>query len=135
MQQRSVSNLVRYLKYKIDNDKNLQHLEVIGEISNLSFSVSGHLYFCLKDEQSSIDCVMFHSQAVKLSFRPKNGDKVILKASASIYEAQGKLQLYVTGIRLDGIGDLYQKYEVLRFKLEGEGKFDPAHKISLETYH
>ncbi|MBQ6560653.1 MAG: exodeoxyribonuclease VII large subunit [Erysipelotrichaceae bacterium] len=135
MQQLSVSNLVRYLRYKIDNDKNLQNLNVIGEISNLSLSVSGHLYFCLKDEQSSIDCVMFHGNAAKLTFRPKNGDKVILKASASIYEAQGRLQLYVTSIRQDGIGDLYQKFEELRIKLEAEGKFDPAHKIELKTYY
>ncbi len=135
MQQLSVSNLVRYLKYKIDNDRNLQNLNVIGEISNLSLSVSGHLYFCLKDEQSSIDCVMFHGNASKLTFRPKNGDKVILKASASIYEAQGRLQLYVSSIRLDGIGDLYQKFEELRIKLEAEGKFAPEHKISLPKYY
>ena len=135
MQQLSVSNLVRYLKYKIDNDRNLQHLDVIGEISNLSFSVSGHLYFCLKDDQSSIDCVMFHGNASKLTFRPKNGDKVIIKASASIYEAQGRLQLYVSAIRLDGIGDLYQKFEELRIKLEAEGKFDPDHKIELTTVY
>ncbi|MBR4462381.1 MAG: exodeoxyribonuclease VII large subunit [Erysipelotrichaceae bacterium] len=135
MQQLSVSNLVRYLKYKIDNDRNLQNLNVIGEISNLSLSVSGHLYFCLKDDQSSIDCVMFQNNVSKLGFRPKNGDKVIIKASASIYETQGRLQLYVTSIRLDGIGDLYQKYEELRIKLEKEGKFDPAHKIALEKYY
>ena len=134
MQQLTVSNLIRYLKYKIDSDKNLQHIEVIGEISNRSLSVSGHLYFCLKDERTSIDCIMFRTNLAKLTFSPQNGDKVIIKADVSIYEAQGRLQLNVTNIRKDGIGDLFQQYEELRIKLEKEGKFDPDHKIQLKKF-
>ena len=132
MQKLSVSSLIRYLKNKLDTDSNLQKVLVSGEISNFHAHFSGHLYFTLKDETSQIKCVMFKSYASTLTFLPKTGDKVIVNANTSLYETSGELQLYITKITLDGIGDLYQKYEELKIKLEKNHIFDDNHKIDLE---
>ena len=135
MQEISVSTLVRYLKNKLDNDNNLQKVLVCGEISNYHRHYSGHLYFTLKDESAAINCVMFKPSAASLTFEPKTGDKVIVSANTSLFETTGQLQLYVLKISLDGEGELYQKYEMLKKKLETNGIFDSSHKIELEkTY-
>ena len=128
MQQISVSALLRYLKNRLDSDDNLQKIYVQGEISNFHRHFSGHLYFTLKDEKAAISCVMFKSSAVSLRFEPKNGDKVIVYANTSIFEASGQLQLYVQKMTLDGLGDLYARYEALKIKLAEEGKFAQEHK-------
>ena len=134
MQQLSVTSLVRYLKNKLDTDTNIQNIMVCGEISNYHRHFSGHLYFTLKDETSQISCVMFKSYAAHLNFEPKTGDKVIVKANASIFEASGQMQLYITKINLDGLGELYEKYEALKNKLEANGIFDDSNKITLDKY-
>lgn len=135
MQQLTVTSLVRYLKNKLDTDNNLQRIFVSGEISNYHRHYSGHLYFTLKDENSAIDCVMFKSYTSSLTFEPKTGDKVILCANTSIFEISGKLQLYVLKISLDGLGDLYAKYEALKKRLSEDGYFDNEHKKQLtKTY-
>lgn len=128
MQQISVSALLRYLKNKLDTDDNLQKLYVQGEISNFHRHFSGHLYFTLKDEKAAISCVMFKSAAVSLRFEPKNGDKVVVYANTSIFEASGQLQLYVQKMTPEGLGDLYARYEALKKKLAAEGKFAQEHK-------
>jgi len=135
MQELSVSALVSYLKQKLESDNNLQRIYVQGEISNYRRQASGHLYFSLKDDYSSIKCVMFKSSTSSLTFEPKNGDKVILYANTSIYDVSGELQLYVFKITLSGLGDLYAKYEALKNKLAKEGKFDNNHKIELSKYY
>ncbi|MBP5279542.1 MAG: exodeoxyribonuclease VII large subunit, partial [Erysipelotrichaceae bacterium] len=127
MQQISVSALLRYLKNKLDTDDNLQKLYVQGEISNFHRHFSGHLYFTLKDEKAAISCVMFKSAAVSLRFEPKNGDKVVVYANTSIFEASGQLQLYVQTMTPEGLGDLYARYEALKKKLSAEGKFAEEH--------
>ena len=134
MQQLSVTSLVRYLKNKLDTDTNIQNIMVCGEISNYHRHFSGHLYFTLKDETSQISCVMFKSYAAHLNFEPKTGDKVIVKANTSIFEASGQMQLYITKINLDGLGELYEKYEALKNKLEANGIFDDSNKITLDKY-
>lgn len=135
MQQITVSTLVRYLKNKLDTDTNLQRVLVSGEISNYHRHYSGHLYFTLKDETSSINCVMFKSSAASLKFEPKTGDKVIVSAKTSIFEQSGQLQLYILKMQLDGLGDLYAQYEALKNRLKENGVFDDDHKIELsKTY-
>ena len=135
MQQLSVSSLLRYLKNRLDTDDHLQKIYVSGEISNYHRHFSGHLYFTLKDPYASINCVMFKSAAATLRFEPKTGDKVIVYANTSIFEASGQLQLYVQRMNLDGLGDLYAQYEALKNKLAEEGLFDQSHKKILEkTY-
>lgn len=131
----NVSTLVRYLKNKLDSDIKLQGVLVSGEISNFHRHNSGHLYFTLKDEKSSISCVMFSSKASYLKFEPKNGDKVIVNANTSIFETSGQLQLYVNSLKLDGVGDLYQQYEELKNKLFDEGYFNEENKKEIETLY
>ena len=133
MQQLSVSSLLRYLKNRLEADQNIQKIYVTGEISDFNHHFSGHLYFTLKDEYAAIPCVMFRQAASSLNFDPKTGDKVVVYANTSIYEAMGKLQLYVLKMNLDGLGELYRQYEELKRKLEKEGLFDQDHKIVLEN--
>ena len=120
----TVSALLRYLKSRLDNDNNLQNIIVEGEISNFHLHRSGHLYFSLKDERATINCVMFRYAASTLNFQPKDGDKVLVKANTSIFEASGQLQLYVAQMKIDGIGDLFIKYEKLKADLSKKGLFD-----------
>lgn len=129
----TVSKLVRYLKNKLDTDENLQSITVVGELSNFHKHNSGHLYFTLKDTSSAINCVMFSSCARQIKFSPKNGDKVEIVASVSLFEVTGQLQLYVNSMRLQGIGDLFARYEELKNKLNEEGYFDTEHKKVLPT--
>ena len=127
----SVSNLVNYIKYGIDHDQNLMQLFVQGEISNLVKHRSGHYYFTLKDDKSRMSCVMFATHARLLRFNLQDGNKVIVQCKVSVYEPNGNVQLYVNGIQLDGIGDLYYQFELLKRKLLNEGYFEQAHKKRL----
>ena len=81
----SVSKLVTYLKNKLDADTNLAGVSIFGELSNFHKHNSGHLYFTIKDEKAALNCVMFSSNAKRLNFMPKNGDKVELKGNVSIF--------------------------------------------------
>lgn len=130
----SVSTLVRYVKASIDQDVRVQSILIKGEISNFTNHRSGHWYFTLKDAGARISCVMFSSYASRCKLVMKEGMQVIVKASLSVYEAQGAIQLYVTGIQLDGLGDLYLEYEQLKRKLSMEGLFDAAYKKALPRY-
>ena len=124
----AVSKLVRYLKNKLDGDANLSNVSIFGELSNFHSHNSGHLYFTVKDEKAALSCVMFSSSARRLNFKPKNGDKVELTGSVSLFETTGAMQLYVSSMRLQGLGDLYAQYERLKAKLYEEGYFSAEHK-------
>ena len=124
----TVSDLNRYIKDKIANDENLSQVLVKGEISNFKNHYTGHMYFTLKDENSLIKCVCFKTYAEKLTFMPKDGMKVIVLGSVSVFERDGIYQIYVKMMEEDGQGDLYTKYKELKEKLEKEGLFDEAHK-------
>ena len=129
-----VSQLVQYLKLKLDSDTQIQSIFVEGEISNYTKHSSGHLYFSLKDEKSSVRCVMFASSASKINFSLQSGDSVILQANVSVFESQGQLQLYVQKIQPSGIGALYLRLEELKKKLFAEGLFEESHKKKIPTY-
>lgn len=124
----SVSQLNRYIKYKIDNDVNLNDVFLRGEISNFKAHTRGHFYFTLKDENSRINAVMFSSQTKNIKFMPTDGMKVLVTGKISVYEANGGYQIYVSNMLEDGIGNLYIAYEQLKKKLEKEGLFDPSKK-------
>ncbi|UXR79477.1 exodeoxyribonuclease VII large subunit [Staphylococcus sp. IVB6218] len=130
----TVSALTKYIKYKFDQDPHLQSVLIKGELSNFKRHSSGHLYFALKDENSVINAMMFKGVANQLDFNPKEGDQVIVEARVSVYERRGSYQIYVNKMQLDGIGNLYQKYEQLRLKLTKEGYFDAAHKKPIPQY-
>ena len=125
----SVGELNRSAKNLLEN--NFNNVSVIGEISNLSRPSSGHVYFTLKDEEGAIRCAMFKNRNINLNFRPKNGDQCLLKGQVSIYTARGDYQLIVKNIQPAGSGNLMQKFENLKKKLEAEGLFDGKNKLQV----
>lgn len=124
----SVTDLNKYIKDKVDGDEFLNNVLVKGEISNFKDHYTGHKYFTLKDENSLIKCVMFKSYAMHLNFVPKDGMKVMILGSVSVFERDGVYQIYAKAMRQDGLGSLYEAYEKLKANLEKEGLFDEAHK-------
>ena len=124
----SVSELNNYIKDKIEADEMLNNVLIKGEISNFKNHYSGHLYFTLKDEKSLIKCVMFKTYTSHLEFMPKDGMKVMVLGRVGVFERDGVYQVYVTAMKQDGLGDLYEKYEKLKKDLEEKGFFDEAHK-------
>ena len=124
----SVTDLNLYIKEKIAGDEALNAVVVKGEISNFKNHYTGHLYFTLKDDKSLIKCIMFKSYAERLGFVPKDGMKVMVFGSVSVFERDGIYQIYVKAMKQDGVGDLYEAYEKLKADLEKEGLFDESHK-------
>lgn len=124
----TVSQLTRYIKYKIDNDTNLQEVYLKGEISNFKAHTRGHFYFTIKDEGSRINAVMFASSARSVKFTPEDGMKILVKGKISVYEATGGYQIYVNEMTEDGVGNLYVAFEQLKKKLASEGLFLESHK-------
>lgn len=130
----TVSELNSYIKEKIAEDEMLANVLVKGEISNFKNHYTGHLYFTLKDENSLIKCIMFKSYAEKLEFMPKDGMKVMVFGSVSVFERDGVYQIYVKAMQEDGIGSLYTKYEELKKRLEKEGLFDIESKKKIPKF-
>lgn len=130
----TVSELTNYIKRIMDNDFILSNLSVKGEISNLKFHSSGHIYFSLKDGGGKVNCVMFKSKAILLDVDLQEGMEVIIKGRASIYPATGSFQLYCDEITKEGQGDLFIKFEKLKQKLSSMGYFDEEHKKPLPKY-
>ena len=124
----TVTQLNKYLKYKIDNDPNLGIVFLKGEISNFKNHSRGHFYFTLKDETSRINAIMFKTYASLVKFQLYDGMKVLVTGRVSVYEASGSYQIYVEEIMEDGIGSLYLAFEQLKEKLQKEGLFLESHK-------
>ena len=124
----TITQLTRYIKYKIDNDQNLNEVFLKGEISNFKAHSRGHYYFTLKDENSRINAIMFASSTKKLKFLPQEGMKVLVTGKISVFESTGAYQIYVSDMLEDGVGNLYIAYEQLKKKLEEEGLFREEHK-------
>ena len=124
----TVTQLTKYIKYKIDNDVNLENVYLKGEISNFKAHTRGHFYFTIKDENTRINAVMFSSAASRIKFIPTEGMKVLVSGKISVYEATGGYQIYVNEMLEDGVGNLYIAFEQLKQKLESEGLFDPSKK-------
>ena len=130
----TVTQLNKYLTDRFDEDENLNAILVKGEISNFKNHYTGHLYFTLKDENSLIKCIMFKSYAERLAFNPKDGMKVMVFGSVSVFERDGVYQIYAKSMLEDGMGDLHEQFEQLKAKLEKEGLFDEAHKKPIPLY-
>ena len=124
----TVTAINKYLKYRFDNDHNLVNVFLKGEISNLKYHTTGHLYFSIKDENSKINAIMFSSSVKKLNFKPIDGSKVLIQGRISIYESSGSYQIYVNEMIEDGIGNLYIAFEKLKKQLASEGLFDEKYK-------
>lgn len=130
----SVAQLNRYVKSKMDADENLNHIFLVGEISNFKHHTSGHLYFTLKDEEAQVRAVMFRNAAARLRFQVSDGMRVLVRGRVSLYEAGGSYQVFVDDMQPDGAGALSLAFEQLKEKLAREGLFDPAHKRPLPRF-
>lgn len=130
----SVFQLTSYIKALLCSEPMLSSVLVEGEISNLKYHSSGHVYFSLKDERAIIKCVMFRSQAALLRVRLQDGDKVVVRGRIDVYESGGTYQIYVTSVKKAGLGDLYERYSLLLEKLKAKGYFDESHKKPLPAY-
>ena len=124
----TVSQLINYLKKRLDSDIFIQSIWVLGEISNFTAHNSGHFHFSLKDSESRISCIMFANFASSVDFKPLEGQKVLVQGNTSIYEKSGQIQLYVTAMIDYGKGLLYQRFLALKEKLFKEGYFNEEHK-------
>ena len=130
----TVSQLNSYIKEKIAEDEALANVLVKGEISNFKNHYTGHFYFTLKDENSLIKCIMFKTYADKIDFMPKDGMKVMVFGSVSVFERDGVYQIYAKAMQEDGMGSLYKKYEELKKKLEIEGLFNTEVKKKIPQF-
>ncbi len=131
----TVTQLNSYARSIIEQDSNLNNVFVVGEISNyVDHYRSGHLYMSIKDSQSVISAVMFAGNASRLKFRPENGMSVIIRGRVSIYERDGKYQLYIDDMQPDGIGALSLAFEQLKEKLSKAGLFDNEHKLPIPEF-
>lgn len=132
MQIYPVSQVVRYLKGILEADSFTRDLWISGEVSNLSRSMAGHLYFTLKDKDGQIRCVFFGENGLNPWLM--NGSAVVAHGRVSVYEAQGTLQLYVDVLQPEGTGILHLQLEELRARLEKEGIFDDSRKRPLPVF-
>ena len=116
----SVTQINEYIRALLAQDEVLSMICVRGEISNLTFHRSGHIYFTLKDETSVIKSVMFRSSAQRVKFALKEGMNVIVYGRISLYTPSGQYQLYAEDIQPDGIGALYIAYEQIKENPDGD---------------
>ena len=131
----SVSALTQYVKTLLDANDLLFDLALRGEIANFVQNArSGHCYFSLRDETSSVKAVMFRSDARRLGFRPEEGMKVIVRCRATLYERDGAFQVYVNDMFPDGIGSAQLAFEQLKAKLDREGLFAAERKKPLPRF-
>ena len=130
----TVSQVNMYIKNMFVRDYALRQLRVNGEISNCKYHSSGHIYFTIKDQSSQLSCVMFATYTRGLTFRMKEGQSVIVSGNISVYERDGKYQMYAMSVTQDGVGKLYEEYEKLKKRLLAEGLFDDSKKKKLPRF-
>ena len=130
----TIRQVNRYISNMFTQDFMLNRIYVKGEVSNCKYHTSGHIYFSLKDDSGSLACVMFAGSRSGLKFRMQNGQSVIVLGSISVYERDGKYQLYAKEIMLDGIGLLYEKFQALKQELEDMGMFAPEYKQPIPAF-
>jgi exodeoxyribonuclease VII large subunit len=129
-----VQEATAYIKDVLAADPILQDLWIHGEVSNLSQSAAGHIYFTIKDEASQLRCVLFRHQVRWQSYTPRNGAMVVVHGNISLYEASGALQVYVDLVHDVGVGAAFLAWERLRQQLAAEGLFDESRKRPLPAF-
>ncbi len=130
----SVGQVNTYIKNMFTQDILLNRLSVKGEVSNCKYHASGHIYFTLKDGSGTLSAVMFAGNRSGLAFRMTDGQQVVVTGSISVYERDGKYQLYASKIVPDGTGDLFLRYQQLKNELEEMGMFAPEYKKPIPLY-
>ncbi len=124
----SVTDITAYLKRLISQDFMCSSISIRGELSNVKYHSSGHIYFTLKDAGAALSCIMFASDRRGLTFRMEDGQKVVCSGSVSVYEQAGRYQLYVKNAEQVGNGELYARFEKIRDELAQMGMFDASYK-------
>lgn len=130
----SVGQVNAYIKNMFQTDVLLKRVSVSGEVSNCKYHSSGHIYFTLKDSVGSLACIMFSRDRASMDFRMTDGMKIVATGSISVYERDGKYQLYAEKIEKEGQGELYEKYLKLKEELEEMGMFDNCYKQPIPKY-
>lgn len=130
----TVGQVNTYIKNMFVQDYALKQISIKGEVSNCKYHTSGHIYFTLKDETGTLACVMFAGNRSGLKFQMQEGQRVVASGSVSVYERDGKYQLYAREIQPDGQGDLYLRFEALKKELEEMGMFDAMYKQAIPAY-
>lgn len=125
----TVSELNEYVKMSLEANPVFGDIFIKGEISNFTNHYkTGHFYFTVKDENSSLKAVMFRTYTSRLAFKPENGMKVIIHGRITAFVRDGQYQLYADSMEPDGVGALYIAFEQLKAKLSAEGLFSPERK-------
>ena len=130
----TVGQINAYIKRMFTQDFLLSRVYVKGEISNCKYHTSGHIYFSLKDETGTISCILFAGARKGLTFRLENGQRVVVFGGVNVYERDGTYQLYAKEVRLDGLGELYERYEALKRELEEMGMFAQEYKQPIPRF-
>ena len=130
----SVSRVNHYISGLLDQDYALSRLQVQGEVSNCKYHSSGHIYFTLKDETSSLAAIMFSGARSGLTFRLEDGMQVVVTGKIQVYEKTGSYQLYAKSIQIAGVGDWARKFAQIKAELEEMGMFDPIYKQPIPDY-
>lgn len=130
----SVSEVTGYIRILLEENQDLQDIWIQGEVSNLSFPSSGHIYFTLKDENASLRCVIWKWTAQYLHIKPADGMAVDVHGKLGVYEKGGQYQFYVDAIRSQGEGRLFQEFLRLKDKLEAEGLFAEEKKKEIPAF-
>ncbi|MDF2183698.1 exodeoxyribonuclease VII large subunit [Grimontia hollisae] len=125
----TVSRLNAEVRLLLENEMGIVWL--VGEISNLTMATSGHWYFTLKDRQAQVKCAMFKGNNRRVTFRPANGNQVLVRARLSLYEPRGDYQIIVESMQPEGDGLLQQQFEKLKMQLAAEGLFAASLKKPL----
>ena len=132
MQVYSISEVTTYLRELLETTPHLADLWISGEISNLSRSPAGHVYFTLKDEKAQLRCVFFRRP--NMGEPLQQGAQVVAHGRISLYEVRGELQFYVDFVQPEGVGVLHAQFQRLKAQLEEEGLFDEARKRPLPRF-
>ena len=130
----NVTQLNRYIKTALEHDPLLTNISVVGEVSNLKYHSSGHIYFSLKDSTSTIRCFVPESRATYMDFLLEEGMKITASGYIYLYEKGGYYSLNIRDIRPDGEGAMAAAFEKLKKKLGGEGLFDPERKKPIPLF-
>lgn len=130
----TVAQINNYIKNMFLQDYLLQSVVIGGEVSNCKYHSSGHIYFTLKDKKSTLSCVMFSGNRKGLDFTLAEGQQIIVEGSIDLYERDGKYQLYAKKIKRDGMGALFEQFELLKAELLERGLFAEEYKQPIPKY-
>ena len=130
----TVTQLNDYIARVFDSDTLLMNVAVTGEISNLKYHSSGHVYFSLNDENSKVNCFLPSSYVKNLSYELGDGLEITASGKVNVYRRGGYYSLFVRSIQVAGEGNLSMAFQLMKEKLEKEVLFDPAHKRPIPAF-